>query len=113
MALIDRVTAWWQRVRGENSESPQRTTGAEVRAQAPARPVAKLRRFGAERDRRSVVRDCRAMYEEDPRAEGVISALARDAVRGGFRVKVTTDDRAGAGDRGPVDRAAGAGVEVG
>jgi len=92
MALIDRVTAWWQRVRGENSESPQRTTGAEVRAQAPARPVAKLRRFGAERDRRSVVRDCRAMYEEDPRAEGVISALARDAVRGGFRVKVTTDD---------------------
>ena len=44
--------------------------------------------MSAERDRASVVRMCRKMYKEDPRAKRIVSTLARDAVRGGFTVKV-------------------------
>lgn len=86
MGLIDRVTAWWRRARGENEGTAGRSTGDEVRR--PARPSTLLNRFDAERDRRASILDCRAMYDEDTRAEGSISTLARDAIRGGFRIKV-------------------------
>ena len=54
----------------------------------PARPSALGKLLATERDRRSVVADCRAMYEQDPRAHGVIATLASDAVRGGFDLVV-------------------------
>lgn len=54
----------------------------------PARPSALMQMFSGESGRRSVVNDCRKMYEEDTRAQGVIDALAKDTTRGGFELVV-------------------------
>lgn len=55
----------------------------------PPRPMADLRLFQIEMDRRSVVTDCRAMYETDTRAQGVVDTLAADAVKDGFTLEVS------------------------
>lgn len=81
MRLIDYFTSLIRR-----QEVLARTTTMEV--PVPPRPTAELRRFQVERDRRSVIELSRKMVDEDPRADGVIKALARDACRGGFQVKV-------------------------
>lgn len=57
-------------------------------APQPSRPAQLLSRFGVEAGRRAMVDDARKMYEEDPRADGVIGTLARDALRGGFDLRV-------------------------
>lgn len=54
----------------------------------PPRPIAQMRLFGMENDRRSVVNDCRAMYREDTRAKKIIRKMAKDAVKGGFELRV-------------------------
>ncbi len=54
----------------------------------PPRPSALLTVFNAEAGRRSVVEQCRLMYDEDPRAQGVIDTLARDTVKGGFELQI-------------------------
>lgn len=53
---------------------------------APVRPSNLVSRFGAERDRRSMVEDSRLMYDEDPRVRAIIQTLARDAVKNGFEL---------------------------
>ena len=55
----------------------------------PPRPLAATRLFQVEMDRRSVVTDCRGMYENDTRAQGVIDTLAADAVKDGFTLEVS------------------------
>lgn len=55
----------------------------------PPRPLAATRLFQVEMDRRSVVTDCRGMYEADTRAQGVIDTLAADAVKDGFTLEVS------------------------
>lgn len=55
----------------------------------PPRPLAETRLFQVEMDRRSVVTDCRGMYETDTRAQGVIDTLAADAVKDGFTLEVS------------------------
>ena len=57
-------------------------------APAPARPSSLVSRFSVESGRRAMVEDARKMYEEDPRADGVISTVARDALRGGFDLAI-------------------------
>lgn len=81
MGLIDRF---------QNLFRPRSPAQAEPVTQVapPPRPSALLQLFAAERDRRSIVNDCRLMYDEDPRAKGVIGTLARDAVKGGFELRV-------------------------
>jgi len=81
MGLIDRF---------QNLFRPRSPATAEPVTQVapPPRPSALLQLFSAERDRRSIVNDCRLMYDEDPRAKGVIGTLARDAVKGGFELRV-------------------------
>ncbi len=44
-------------------------------------------RFKVERDRNMVIKDCRAMYDGDPRVEKMHRMYARDLLRGGFVVK--------------------------
>ncbi len=82
MGLINRFTTFLRR-----GQPVVRTTSREV--SPPPRPTTELRRFQVEQDRRSIIEVCRRMVDEDPRAEGVLDALARDACRGGFQVKVT------------------------
>lgn len=51
-------------------------------------------RFKVERDRNAVIKDCRAMYDGDPRVEKMHRMYARDLVRGGFVVRVTNNQQA-------------------
>lgn len=50
-------------------------------------------RFKVERDRQSVIKECRAMYDGDPRVEKMHRMYARDLLRGGFVIK-TADTQA-------------------
>lgn len=66
----------------------QQEVAAVTSPLAPARPSALMQVFSGESTRRAIVQDCRTMYEEDTRAQGVIDALAKDATRGGFALAV-------------------------
>jgi hypothetical protein len=55
----------------------------------PQRPSSLVGRFSAERGRRSMVEEARAMYEEDARIDGSIATMARDAVHTGFDLNIT------------------------
>lgn len=80
MGLIDRFQKLFAPVEAQ-----------ETRATAvmpPQKPVNLYQKFVTERDRKSIVEDCRAMYADDPRARGVINTLVRDAVKGGFEIAV-------------------------
>lgn len=61
----------------------------ETMVEPPPRPLAATRLFQVEMDRRSIVTDCRNMYETDTRAQGVIDTLAADAVKDGFTLEVS------------------------
>lgn len=91
MGLIDRIAA---RLRGTPmaSAEPIRTTTQEM--PRPVSPVNVGARFGAASDRSTIVREARKMYREDPRAKEIIKTVARDAVKGGFAVKVKGNPRA-------------------
>lgn len=60
----------------------------------PSRPSELVERFGAESGRHAIARKAREMYDRDPRVQGMIRALARDATKGGFTVTVTEGPRA-------------------
>jgi hypothetical protein len=49
-------------------------------------------RFKVEADRKTVIKDCRAMYDGDPRVEKMHRRLAQDLMRGGFFVKTKNAD---------------------
>src|SRR5687767_11560417 len=53
-------------------------------ATPPMRPSSLVERFSADRDRRSIIEDARRMVDEDPRVQGIIKTVARDAVKNGF-----------------------------
>ncbi len=89
MSLRDRISAIFK----SGAPKPTPTTADEG---APPRSVdssALAERFAAEQGRAQIVGFSRKMYEEDPRVEGILSDVARDAVKGGFTVK-TGDARA-------------------
>lgn len=76
MALIDRL---------QNLFRPRAAQEKPLTLAAPpARPSSLVGRFSADSGRRAMVEAAVLMYDEDPRADGVISTLARDALRGGF-----------------------------
>lgn len=86
MALIDQINKLMARLR----PAQPKTTSDEITPQRKTVTYAELyQKFQVERDRESVVKDCRKMYDEDSRVKGFISTLARDAVKGGFTVAVT------------------------
>lgn len=59
-----------------------------IHSPVPPRPAHLAETFAAESTRRAIVHECRAMAEEDPRVEGILKALARDTVKGGFTLSV-------------------------
>jgi len=87
MSLIDRFTKFFAR-----DAKPEPTTSDEIRQSVS--PYDLARKMKSDTDRRQVILTCREMYKSDPRARRVVSTLARDAIRGGFTVKVD-DERAG------------------
>jgi hypothetical protein len=60
---------------------------------APVIPESMIDKFSVEMSRAAVIKDCRTMYDSDPRVEKMHRDYARDLVRNGFIVK-TTDQRA-------------------
>lgn len=88
MGLMDRVAAIFRR-----QAAARRTTSDEL-APTPVSPLSLASDLRAASDRRAQVLICREMYRADPRARGVIGTLARDVVRGGFRVEVRAGARA-------------------
>jgi len=87
-SLIDRITHLLRRVRGDGA-APAAAMTTEAPPQRSATPEV-VTRLQVEHDRRTVVTECREMYRSDTRAEGVVNAVARDAVKGGFRLKVSS-----------------------
>jgi hypothetical protein len=49
-------------------------------------------RFKVERDRNSVIKDCRGMYDGDPRVEKMHRRFSQDLMRGGYFVKTKNVD---------------------
>jgi hypothetical protein len=82
VGLIDR----FQNIFKRNAPAP---TAATVTAVTPPyRPSATARLMSEETDRRTLVRECQAMYRNDTRAREILQAVARDATRGGFELVV-------------------------
>jgi hypothetical protein len=86
MALIDQITrlfTGWRR-----REKSVKTTTVELTAERPGKRGAgvDMARMEADRTRAAVVKTCQQMYDEDPRADGVLHTLARDIVGIGFAV---------------------------
>lgn len=81
-SLIDRIGGIFRKAGSETAA----TTSAAM--PVPSRPTALMDRFAEDRTRYEIMRTCRAMYEGDTRAKGVIQTLARDMTRGGFTVTV-------------------------
>lgn len=80
MGLVDRFQALFR---------PRDKTEAPVTLQSPpARPSSLVARFSVDHQRQALVKDSRSMYDDDPRIDGVITTLARDAVKGGFDLQI-------------------------
>ncbi len=47
--------------------------------------------FREEQDRLAIIRTCRTMYKDDPRARKIIQTLARDATKGGYQLEFADD----------------------
>jgi hypothetical protein len=81
--ILDRITSLWR----QRSE-PERAIIGNVPTAASATQPASVS-FTAQRDRRSVINDCRDMVRDDPRAKQALATLARDATAGGFDLQIT------------------------
>lgn len=86
MSIVDDILRLLRR----NSQAPAPApTTAEETSPVGKMPASLAKRFAAAQERRAVVEACRQMYSQDPRAEGVLRMLARDAAKGGFALEVT------------------------
>lgn len=84
MAFIDRIKRFF------TIDDVPVNTSREI---TPVRPRdLRGRLFGEERERHEVIRRCREMYNSDPRAQGMLRMMARDATRNGFTVTVAGTD---------------------
>lgn len=81
--ILDRITALWR----QRSEPEATVTGTPAAATPTIQSLGLS--FGAQRDRRSVVGECRDMARDDPRAKQALATLARDATKGGFALQIT------------------------
>ena len=81
-SVFDRIASLW---RQRSAPETQVVTIAPPTLR-PAQPANVT--FTAQRDRRSVIGDCRAMVAEDPRPKQVLATLARDATKGGFTLQL-------------------------
>ncbi len=88
MALIDQIASLFSGWR-------KRETGTTTVSERPVKRAAggDLAQLDADRTRAAVVKTCQQMYDDDPRADGVLHTLARDMAGMGFTVS-TGDARA-------------------
>lgn len=84
MSLLSQITQAWQQWRDRNRGA--QTTNADLPQPKPSAGD-ELTRLSADQARQAVIKTCRRMYEEDPRADGVLHTLARDMVGAGLTVK--------------------------
>jgi len=97
MSILSQITQLWQQWRDRNRAT--QTTASEALPAKQPNAGADMARLSADQARREVIKTCRRMYEEDPRADGVLHTLARDMVGAGLTVttgnakadKVATD----------------------
>jgi len=90
MGLTDRISALFtKRSRAQVENTLQVENPAIVESSIQA-----LSMFGAEAERVRLVRFCREMYAGDPRVKGILKAIARDVVKGGFQVNCKGNARA-------------------
>jgi hypothetical protein len=75
-----------------SGESVPPNTSREI--SPPHRPSSLYEQFAAAQGRTAVIRECREMYQTDPRAKAALTALARDVVNSGFGITVTEGPRA-------------------
>ncbi|HZM24614.1 MAG TPA: hypothetical protein VFC02_22895 [Anaerolineales bacterium] len=85
--LIQRIQAFF------NPASPQSVSGGGAGLPAPVIPESEMTKFQVERSRQAVVKDCRNMYDADPRVGKMHRDYARDLLRNGFLVQ-TKDETA-------------------
>jgi hypothetical protein len=79
--VMDRMAALWRRWRPAQDE-------ATMAAGRPGADAPAVMLFNLESGRRAVVKDCRAMVEDDPRPDEILATLARDVMQGGFVLRV-------------------------
>ena len=89
--LIDRIRAFFSPTT-PSPALPLKGEGVEGGGIAPVIVEDVYSRFKVERDRASVVKDAREMYDDDPRVEKMHRDYARDLLRKGFVLK-TSDPR--------------------
>ncbi len=80
--LKDRVKAFWN-----PTPAPSETSSFGEMSIAPVITEDVYSRFKVERDRNAVIKDCRLMYDEDPRIEKMHIRYAQDIMRGGFFIQ--------------------------
>lgn len=85
MGFVDTITNLFKRDRKPTTADTP-TTATSVAS--PSRPAPMMKLFQTENNRSDRVEISRKMYEEDGRYKGICSTLARDAVKGGFQLKV-------------------------
>lgn len=81
--LADRVKAFMNPAEVASSSGSSLATTST----APVITEDVYSRFAVERDRNSVIKDCRAMYDGDPRVEKMHRRFPQDLMRGGYLVK--------------------------
>jgi hypothetical protein len=86
--LFDRVKAFFN---PSASTAPAAPLSASSNP-APVIPESMMSKFQVERTRSAVIKDCRSMYDSDPRVEKMHRDYARDLLRNGFLIK--TDNEA-------------------
>ncbi|RPI92888.1 MAG: hypothetical protein EHM40_11595 [Chloroflexi bacterium] len=83
-SLRDRVKAFF------NPTPLTSPTGGEgTGAPAPVIPESVINKFQVERTRNAAIKDCRGMYDADPRVEKMHRDYARDLLRNGFLIQTT------------------------
>jgi hypothetical protein len=87
--LSDRFKAFMN----PNAEVASPSGSALATTSSPAAVITEdvYSRFKVERDRNSVIKDCREMYENDPRVQKMHRMYARDLLRGGFVLKTDNE----------------------
>lgn len=91
MGLIDAINSLF----GRRSAAIVTTADSQTAASSGAgRATQLIERLTSDMERAQTIRTCRLMYKTDPRAKGAIKTVARDAIKGGFRVVVKNNPRA-------------------
>jgi hypothetical protein len=92
--LMQRINAFFNPASASASTSPTAPLSASGGGPAPVIPESVMSKFQVEHTRAAVIKDCRAMYDGDPRVEKMHRDYARDLLRNGFIIK--TEDKAAA-----------------